>query len=240
MTITGTAAEPQPKTTAVTLLLAALAEYGIPSNISHDPAWGSVVEIRLTEAGASTGGTLEIADRSASILHKAAEHTGWSIFRKDADGEFVPATCEPLYISGDGTTAVDCATDTAAAVDAVLDVLTEAAAPTAGDLMLAALAEYGIRAIEDEVSLAVPLDQGMDLDWTLHHDRIVIADRNPWYGHAPQEHTGWVVDVYTPDNEPLDNDGPAIYIAGDDRDSPVDCAADCAAAAAAIAEFLTA
>lgn len=224
---------------ACMLLTAALAEYAIPAHVVNDNAWGSVVEIHLAEVGGS--GTLEIADRGCSIFHTADEHTGWSIFQKDASGEFVPATCSPLYISGDGDTVVDCAADSAAAVDAIMDVLTAApapAAPTAGDLMLAALAEYGIRAIEDEVSIAVPLDQDMDLDWTLHHDRIVIADRNPWYGHAPAEHTGWVVDVYNPDNEPV-NDEPPIHIAGDDRDSLVDCAADCAAAAAAIADFLT-
>lgn len=237
--VTGTETEPRP--TAATVLRAALDANGVPFQEEESAMWGAVVVIRFEDAGTGTG-TLEIADRGWSIGHAPDTHTGWSIFRRDADGEFVPTACEPLYISGDGTTVVDCATDTTAAVDAILDVLTAApapAAPTAGDLMLAALAGYGIRAIQDEVSIAVPLDQGIDLDWTLHHDRIVIADRNPWYGHAPAEHTGWVVDIYNPDNEPV-SDAPPIHIAGDDRDSLVDCVADCAAAAAAIADFLTA
>ncbi|MBG7704864.1 hypothetical protein HCJ76_44085 [Streptomyces sp. MC1] len=232
MTITATA--PQ---TAGDILLAALADYGIPFHVVHIPMWGSVVEIRLTEVGAGTG-TLEIADRDASILHPANEHTGWSLFRKDANGEFVPATCEPMYIGGDGYKHYNCANDSQRAAEAIADFLTAPATPTAGDLMIAALAKHGIRALEDEVSIAVPMDQSMDLDDTLWHDRIVIADRNPWYGHAPQEHTGWVVDVYNPDNEPV-SDEPPIHIAGDNKGSLVDCAADCAAAAAAIAAFLT-
>jgi hypothetical protein len=115
-------AKPRPKARAV--LLAALAEYGITPHIIYGH-WGVLAEIRLEELGVGRG-TLEVADRGFSLDHLADAHTGWSIFPRD---ERRVCLSNPIYISGDGRTTVDCATDSADAAKAIADHLTTPPAP---------------------------------------------------------------------------------------------------------------
>jgi hypothetical protein len=98
----------------------ALATRGIPFHLEADPTWGQLLVVDLDRIGGT--GTLEIADRSHSLFHPVSEHTGWSIFRKDANGEFVPPTCTPVFISGDGATAVDLFEDTENVIEYVENV----------------------------------------------------------------------------------------------------------------------
>jgi hypothetical protein len=106
-------------------------------------------------------------------------------------------------------------------------------APTAGDVLVAALAKHGIRPQRDTLAYAIsaaPADpvKGGD-DWYLY-----VADRRPGVDHAPDEHTGWDVWLCDGLGEPVEQ----LY-AGDRRDSLADCASDSAAAAATIATYLT-
>jgi hypothetical protein len=108
---------------------------------------------------------------------------------------------------------------------------------TAGELLSAALAEYGITE-----------GNGMSLDYGNHSDilsvalplprdgyaQLIIADRGGSLRHVPAAHTGWSVFLHNEEREPL---GDPVYIAGDG--GLVDCAEDSAAAAEFIADFLT-
>jgi hypothetical protein len=102
------------------ILGATLAARGIPFHVEADPTWGELLVVDLDRIGGT--GTLEIADRSHSLFHPVDEHTGWSIFRKDANGEFVPPTCAPVFISGDGETPVDLFEDTENAIEFIENV----------------------------------------------------------------------------------------------------------------------
>ncbi|MET9528159.1 hypothetical protein [Streptomyces coeruleorubidus] len=110
---------------------------------------------------------------------------------------------------------------------------------TAGDVLMAALAEYGITQ-----------ENGLSLLYNDHSDscsvllplpgdtyaRLVIADRDGSLRHLPKAHTGWSVILHDELwGEPV---GDPVYITGDG--GPVDCAEDSAAAAAFIADFVTA
>ncbi|MEV0487318.1 hypothetical protein AB0I69_42800 [Streptomyces sp. NPDC050508] len=108
---------------------------------------------------------------------------------------------------------------------------------TAGDLLIAALAEYGITA-----------ETGMSVDYGTHSDivsvalplpydayaHLIIADRDGSLRHVPAAHIGWSVFLHNEEREAL---GDPVYIAGDG--GFVDCAEDSAAAAEFIADFLT-
>lgn len=103
-------------TTAGDLLRLALAERGLtPTEFSG--AFGAGLDIPLDPDDPARG-TLEISDRDFSLNHAKSSHTGWSIFRRAQDGT---VDAEPLYISGDGETAVDCATDSTAAAAFVVE-----------------------------------------------------------------------------------------------------------------------
>lgn len=101
-----------PDHTAGTMLLAELAERGItPDELcvvrtTHSDTYDVTVQL-----GRSTYGRLSIADRSGSVSHVPAAHTGWSILLHDERGE---AVGDPVYIAGDGGL-VDCAQDSAIA-----------------------------------------------------------------------------------------------------------------------------
>jgi hypothetical protein len=63
------------------------------------------------QLGRRTYGRLSIANRSGSVSHVPAAHTGWSILLHDERGEAVGG---PVYIAGNGGL-VDCAQDSATA-----------------------------------------------------------------------------------------------------------------------------
>jgi hypothetical protein len=99
-----------PYTQPGTVLAVTLTVHDIPFHVEADPTWGQLLVVHLDRMGGT--GTLEIADRASSLFHPVEEHTGWSIFRKDANGEFVPNSIAPVFISGDGETPVDLFEDT--------------------------------------------------------------------------------------------------------------------------------
>ncbi|MER7694385.1 hypothetical protein [Streptomyces sp. NPDC097610] len=109
--------------------------------------------------------------------------------------------------------------------------------PTAGALLLGALAEYGIRADSDDVgmSYAVAFDPETP-SWNVRSGfHLSVGDRDPSVDHVPASHTGWTVFVHDDQGEPI---GDPLYIAG--SGGLVDCAGDSAAVAAVIADFLSA
>jgi hypothetical protein len=106
-----------PGATPGAILGTTLTARGIPFHLETDPAWGALLVVDLDRLGGT--GTLEIADRASSLFHPVDEHTGWSVFRKDANGEFVPPSCTPVYISGDGQEPVYLFDDTESVVELV-------------------------------------------------------------------------------------------------------------------------
>ncbi|MFC8950944.1 MULTISPECIES: hypothetical protein [Streptomyces] len=109
--------------------------------------------------------------------------------------------------------------------------------PTAGAVLVAALAEYGIRADSDDVgmSYAVAFDPETP-SWKVRSGfHLSVGDRDPSVDHVPASHTGWTVCVHDDQGEPI---GDPLYIAG--SGGLVDCAGDSAAAAAVVADYLSA
>lgn len=111
------------------------------------------------------------------------------------------------------------------------------ATATAGDLLLAALAEYGITTHSDWIgmSYAIPLDPGTPEQRIRDSAHLSVGDRGPSIEHDPGEHTGWTVFLHDEHGMPL---GDPLYIAGDG--GLVDCTEESAVTAAVIADFLTA
>jgi hypothetical protein len=109
--------------------------------------------------------------------------------------------------------------------------------PTAGKVLLAALAEYGITTYDDHLGMSygIPVDQDTAPVHIRNGFHLSVGDRQPMVDHVPAAHTGWTVFVHDDEGEPI---GDPLYISGDG--GLVDCAEDSAAAAAAIAEFITA
>ncbi|MER7761567.1 hypothetical protein [Streptomyces sp. NPDC097619] len=114
----------RPGHTAGTVLLAALAEYGIDIESGLlTVAYGTHSD-GLGVPIAFTGwahGRLTLADRAGSLRHMPSTHTGWSIILHDEHGEPVGG---PVHITGDGTTVVDCVADSAEAAAVVAEWLT--------------------------------------------------------------------------------------------------------------------
>ncbi|WP_330335674.1 hypothetical protein OHS33_39235 (plasmid) [Streptomyces sp. NBC_00536] len=113
----------RPGYTAGAVLLAALAEYGLtPGNgISvaynvHSDSYDIPVTFSRGEQG-----RLSVADRDGSIRHLPGRHTGWSILLHDERGD---AVGDPVHISGDGRTSVDCAADSESAAAVIADWVT--------------------------------------------------------------------------------------------------------------------
>lgn len=108
--------------------------------------------------------------------------------------------------------------------------------PSAGAVLLAALAEWGITTHSDHIgmSYAVPLDPTTPAADIYNRPHLSVGDRNPSVEHVPAAHTGWTVFVHDANGEPI---GDPMFISGDG--GPVDCGADSAAVAEAIADFLT-
>ncbi|WP_208874745.1 hypothetical protein [Streptomyces sp. PBH53] len=108
--------------------------------------------------------------------------------------------------------------------------------PSAGAVLLAALAQWGITAHSDDVgmSYAIPVDPSTRAKDVRNRPHLSVGDRNPSVEHVPAAHTGWTVFVHDENGEPV---GDPVFISGDG--GPVDCDADSAAAAEAIADYLT-
>ncbi|MFE3601389.1 hypothetical protein [Streptomyces sp. NPDC059142] len=109
--------------------------------------------------------------------------------------------------------------------------------PTAGSVLLAALAVHGIAAHTDALgmSYAIPLDPATPAADVYSRAHLSVADRSPEIEHDPAVHTGWTVFQHDENGEPV---GDPLYIAGDGE--PVDCWVESAIAAAVIADWLTA
>lgn len=117
---------------------------------------------------------------------------------------------------------------------------------TAGAVLTAALAEYGIA---DGNGLSIeyghPHDHGDSLSVLLPlpgdtYAHLVIADRDGSLRHLPTAHTGWSLFLHDEQGDPVGNPaGDPVYIAGDEDGGPVDCVKESAAAAAFIADFIT-
>jgi hypothetical protein len=136
---------------------------------------------------------------------------------------------EWVVIAGDGTGAerelmTRPADQFAECVEAIAEWVTNPL-PTAGSVLLAALARHGVTAYTD-----------IGLSYAFSRAHLSVADRNPSIEHDPATHTGWTVFVHDENGEPI---GDPLYIAGN-GDDPVDCTAESAAAAAFIADWLTA
>jgi hypothetical protein len=108
-----------PATAAASRLLAHLAARAITGTRIDSGQWGELVEVYV-DGHSPALGTLEIADREFSVHHETGAHTGWSIFARDENGDL---DSEPLHISGDGETVLDCLADSIAAADAVADYI---------------------------------------------------------------------------------------------------------------------
>lgn len=109
--------------------------------------------------------------------------------------------------------------------------------PTAGAVLVAALAEYGIRADSDDVgmSYAVAFDPETPPRNVRAGFHLSVGDRDPSVDHVPASHTGWTVCVHDDQGEPI---GDPLHVAG--NGGLVDCVGDSAAAAAVIADYLSA
>lgn len=109
--------------------------------------------------------------------------------------------------------------------------------PTAGAMLLAALAEYGITTFDHDggTTYAIPVDQDTGPIHIRRNFHLSVGDRESMVGHVPAAHTGWSIFVHNDDGEPI---GDPLYIVGDG--GLLDCAQDTAAAAAAIADYITA
>ncbi|MER6232542.1 hypothetical protein ABT169_25905 [Streptomyces sp. NPDC001616] len=108
---------------------------------------------------------------------------------------------------------------------------------TAGGMLLAALAEYGITTYDEHLgmSYAVPVDQEAAPGHIHSSFHLSLGDREPMVAHVPSAHTGWTIFVHDDQGEPI---GDPLYFAGDG--GLVDCAKDSATAAAVIADYITA
>ncbi|RNG13018.1 hypothetical protein [Streptomyces botrytidirepellens] len=106
--------------------------------------------------------------------------------------------------------------------------------PTAGAVVLDALAKYGITAREGDAGMSYEVPIGphapAQADSPVY---LSLCDRAPGVEHVPAAHTGWVVFAHTASGEPV---GDALYCTS--GTVLVDCDADSAAAAACIADYL--
>ncbi|MFJ1742506.1 hypothetical protein ACIOG4_28005 [Streptomyces microflavus] len=107
----------------------------------------------------------------------------------------------------------------------------------AGDILLAALAQYGIRP-GAELSLSrtahsdlyhAPLQLGRG------YGHLAVADRDGSVRHLQGGHTGWSILLHDESGDPV---GDPVFITGDGEEL-VDCAEDSADAAAVLADWLT-
>ncbi|MFE1610393.1 hypothetical protein ACFW7P_16775 [Streptomyces albidoflavus] len=103
---------------------------------------------------------------------------------------------------------------------------------TAGAVLLAALAEYNIKTMTGDagLSFAIPLNN-TPLHEMFNERHLLVASHGPSIDHAPEDHTGWIVQIHNALGHPV---GHPIHAAGDGT-ALIDCTTDSAAAAATIA-----
>ncbi|MGW1275568.1 hypothetical protein ACWD4V_01235 [Streptomyces tsukubensis] len=108
--------------------------------------------------------------------------------------------------------------------------------PSAGAVLLAALAEWGITLPGEDAgsSYAVPLDPATPAKDVHNRPHLSVGDRDDSVEHVPAAHTGWSVFLHDEDGSPV---GDPLFISGDG--GPVDCHADSTAVAEFIADFLS-
>ncbi|MFB6529875.1 hypothetical protein [Streptomyces sp. NPDC056399] len=108
--------------------------------------------------------------------------------------------------------------------------------PTAGGVLLAALAERGITAHSDDVgmSYAIPVDPATPAADVRNGLHLTVGDRNPSVEHVPAAHTGWTLFLHDQNGEPVGN---PLFSSGD-GETPVDCTADSSAVANIIASVV--
>lgn len=205
----------------------ALAAWGITADCDGD-AGGTWLDISRDQGAPS------MVSESYVVLYlfnEAQDET--TVTRPPAQGDhWRVVVCDDTGERTLMTRPVDQLDECAAAIAAwVTDPL-----PTAGDVLLAALADYGVTVHTDDVgmSYAIPLDPATSAPEVYNHRHLSVADRNPSVHHDPATHTGWTVFLHDENGEPV---GDPLYIAG--TGEPVDCAADSQAVAAFIADWLT-
>ncbi|NEE25425.1 hypothetical protein G3M53_08085 [Streptomyces sp. SID7982] len=103
---------------------------------------------------------------------------------------------------------------------------------TAGTVLHAALAEYNIKTMTGDagLSLAIPLNN-TPLHEMFNQRHLLVSSHGPSIDHAPEDHTGWIVQIHDALGHPV---GDPIHAAGDGT-ALINCTTDSAAAAAAIA-----
>ncbi|MFD8269184.1 hypothetical protein [Streptomyces althioticus] len=113
----------QARFTAGAMLRAALAEQGITVHTDGmSPSYAIPLDPATPAPEVYNRPHLLIADRSPSIEHAPAAHTGWVTFLHDENGE---PDADQLYGIGNGTAPVDCLADSLAAATAIADWLAE-------------------------------------------------------------------------------------------------------------------
>ncbi|MEU1355383.1 hypothetical protein ABZ410_15990 [Streptomyces cinnamoneus] len=127
------------------------------------------------------------------------------------------------------------AEDLALCVQAVAEWFTTPR-PTAGAVLLAALAKWGITAHSDDIgmSYAIPVDQTTPAADARNRPHLSVGDRSPSIEHVPAAHTGWTMFLHDENGEPI---GEPLFISGDG--GPVDCDTDSATIAELIADMVT-
>ncbi|MER6129882.1 hypothetical protein ABT173_46465 [Streptomyces sp. NPDC001795] len=108
--------------------------------------------------------------------------------------------------------------------------------PNAGEVLLAALADYGITPAVCDSAFGVPLALDVDGDAVWSGAHLSVADRSGSTNHVPAAHKGWAVFLHDSAGEPV---GDPVFA------QPVsfgrqDCLEDSARAAAFIADYVTA
>ncbi|MFC8538078.1 hypothetical protein ACFUJY_29760 [Streptomyces sp. NPDC057249] len=139
--------------------------------------------------------------------------------------------------------------EAARCAQAVAQWLTEPR-PTAGGMLLAALARYGITTVDEHpgssdgvttydgcrgTSYGIPFAQDTSPMRIRDGFHLCVRERNDLTAHVPAAHGGWDIFVHDDDGERI---GDPLNVTG--GAGLVDCAEDSAAAAAAIANYLTA
>ncbi|MFI9311204.1 hypothetical protein [Streptomyces triculaminicus] len=108
--------------TAGAILRAALAERGITVHTDGmSPSYAIPLDPTTPALEVYAHPHLLVADRSPSIEHTPATHTGWVVVLHDENGQ---PDGDPLYSAGSGDEPVDCAAESMAAATVIADWLT--------------------------------------------------------------------------------------------------------------------
>ncbi|MER7223397.1 hypothetical protein [Streptomyces rubradiris] len=204
------------------IVLSALSDIGVPAFYDQ----GEMV-VLAHPAGTSRNHVVTGEHVTITVLgDRTVKATAW----KPGSPDYHPIA--DVYESPAGETTL--AQEAAQSAAAVAQWFTEPR-PTAGGVLLAALAEHGITHVADHrgMSYAVPVDPDTQSADAYNGPHLSIADRSASVDHVPAAHTGWSIFTHDRNGEPV---GDPIYIAGDGR--VLDCHADSRAAAAFVAAYL--